>query len=85
MTPLKERILTLIRQAGPNVIDGDNLFALTYADGYRPHGQGIREQRARTVLKAHVAQINKQLASESAWHIAASRCLGGHYTLRRVS
>jgi hypothetical protein len=81
--PLKLRILALIRRAGPDGIDGGDLFSLVYADGYRPDGKGIREERKRTALKAHINQINKKIRS-SGWQIAASKCAGGWYRLQKV-
>jgi hypothetical protein len=84
MTPLKARIFSLIRRAGPDGIDGHDLFALTYAGGYCPRGNGIRERRARSALKAHIGQLNKQLARERGWRIATSRCRGGWYRLEKT-
>jgi hypothetical protein len=62
VSPLKTRILALIRRAGPCGIDVDDLFILTYADDRCPRGKGIREERSRTTLKAHVGQLNRELA-----------------------
>ena len=85
MSPLKERILSLIRRSGAAGIDGDDLFAIAFDDQlprYRGGHKGQGETRARSALKANVYQINQQIKS-AGYRIVGSRCRGGHYWLRR--
>jgi hypothetical protein len=86
MTPLKNRVLTLIRRAGPNGISGDDLFAIIY-DGqlpcYRGGHAGRDETRQRTTLKANIHQLNKSIAANGI-RVCGERCPGGHYRLVKM-
>lgn len=52
LTPLKARIFDLVQRAGPDGIDGRDLFDLVYGDGERPE---------MNALKSHVNQINESI------------------------
>jgi hypothetical protein len=86
LPPLKERILSLIRRAGPTGITGDDLFAIAYDEHlprYRGGHKGRYETRARSALKANIYQIN-QLIQATGYRIVGSNCPGGWYRLVRV-
>jgi hypothetical protein len=86
MTPLKNRLLSLVRRAGPDGISGDDLFRVAY-DGqvqrYRGGRAGRDETRQRATLKANIHQLNKLIAAEGL-HIRGERCPGGHYRLVKM-
>jgi hypothetical protein len=85
MTPLKQRILMLIRRAGPGGISGDDLFAIVY-DGQLPRYHGGHKdyaRTARTALKVHIYQLNKLIAQDG-YLIRGSHCQGGWYQLQRA-
>jgi DNA-binding response OmpR family regulator len=73
LTPLKARIFDAIKRAGPDGISADDLFALVYS---------ARERRAsRRTLKAHVWQINDQLADAGQYRIVGVRGNGRSFAL----
>jgi hypothetical protein len=82
MTPLKNRLFSLIRRAGPAGISGDDLFTIVY-DGRLPRYQGGRagrgERRQRSALNANIHQLNKQIAANG-YRIVGR---GGTYRLIR--
>jgi hypothetical protein len=87
LTPLKTRMLDLLRYAGSGGISGDDLYRIAY-DGQLPRYQGGHagrgEQRQRASLKANVWQLNQTLRG-TGWRIVGSQCAGGWYRLQRQS
>jgi hypothetical protein len=71
MTPLKTRIVQVIRRAGPDGISLADLYGIIYADRRPP-------LPAATVLKVHIWQLRR-------WHgvpIQGQRGGGGGYRMR---
>jgi hypothetical protein len=52
LSELKLRIVDVVRRAGPDGIDADDLHAIAFSD----------RERSRETLKAHIWQINDALA-----------------------
>jgi hypothetical protein len=87
VTPLTERLLHLLKLAGPSGISGDELFRIVY-DGQLPRYQGGHrgkdEQRQRSALKALVWRLNMELQYEGL-QVVGEKCAGGWYQLKRIA
>lgn len=83
MTPLQQHIYDVLMYAGPNGISGDELFDRIYRTSWPWRiRSGKHDRQERTVLKAHIHNINKRLKGSS-WHIDGSPVAGGWYWLKQ--
>jgi len=88
MTPLKQRIFNLLKRAGPDGMDANELFWIVYGDydGFPQRYQGARmaargKKRQRAALKANIWQLNRQLVGR---RIVGERWQGGWYRLLTI-
>lgn len=84
MTPLHQRIVTLLIVAGPGGMSGDDIFKIVY-DGRLPRYRGSRHNvdRNRWALKANVWRINKELQPKG-YRINGTHARGGWYRYEKL-
>jgi len=64
LTPLKARIFDVIKRAGPDGIESDDLFAMIFAE----------RNVVRATLRAHIWQINDILSDTGLRIESANKC-----------